>query len=233
MMKKGTNPSQILRIISDVNSRGIYGDIKSEDFKREVINEYNRIYSITSIDTIVANLREDAIIHFQDEYRLYKLPQDNNKVDIIGVKMEDNIIKIVVSQQKGNNGSFNSTSFQKTLEKLKLFYDDNLVEGYFNLLPDELNPKKVNLPYTLDIIIGMTIACGDDVILDVERNIVQCSNGGYLKKIGIVNNDMVDIDYWVNENDKIKNHTYDAVSKCHDFDYIYDKCIKKLIDNGH
>jgi hypothetical protein len=230
-MKKGTNPSQILRLIYNIKDKNPSLVISSNEFKNEVIDEYNRIYSISSIDTIVSNLREDAILHFQDEYKLIKLPQDNNKVDIMGAKLVDGQIKIIVSQQKGNNGSFNSTSFQKTLEQLQLFYDKKLVKKYFNLLPDNLNPDKINVPYDLFIIIGMTIACGDDVVLDKKRNIVKCSNGNYLRKMGIINNDMVDLDHWIVNQDKVKNHTYDAVSKCHDFNYIYEKCISKLIND--
>jgi hypothetical protein len=40
--------------------------------------------------------------------------------------------------------------------------------------------------------------------------------------------DMIDIDLWVTNHDKIKHHKYDAVSKCCDFDEIYNKCIEKL-----
>ncbi len=69
-MKKGTNPSQILRLIYNIKDKNPSLVISSNEFKNEVIDEYNRIYSISSIDTIVSNLREDAILHFQDEYKL-------------------------------------------------------------------------------------------------------------------------------------------------------------------
>lgn len=232
-MKKGTNPAQILRVICKIKDKHPSIDFNSTIFKSKVVDEYNRIYGISSVDTMISILREDAIIHFQDQLKLFRLPQDNNKVDIMGVKQENGMIKIVISQQKGNNASFNSTSHQKTLEKLRSFYDNKLVETYFYLLPDHLNPIKVKLPYSLDIVVGMTIANGDDSILDSDRNIILSSNGNYLKKMGIVKHDMVDIDYWVINHKKIKDHTYDAVSKCYDFDYIYEKCINKLITNGY
>ena len=140
---------------------------------------------------------------------------------------------MIVSQQKGNNSSFNSTSYQKTLEKLQFFHDNKLIENYFHLLPDELNPNKNNLPYHIEIIIGMTIAVGNPTILDEKRNIILYSNNDYLCKLGIINHDIMDIDYWIINQEKIKNHNYDAISKCCDFDYVYEKCIQKLINDGY
>jgi len=227
-MKKGTNPFQIIMIIQDLLDNNSDLDITEPQFKVMVENRYNEIYGVTSKETMAANLREDAIIEHQEDYKLVKLPQDGNKVDIMGAKIENGVVSLIVSQQKGNNASFNSTSFQKTLEKLKEFYDNKKVEQYFDLLPDELNPTLNGLPYSLEVIIGMAIACGQSQTLDSERNIKLFSNGEYLEKMGIHSYDMVDITLWVTNHDKIKNHKYDAVSKCCDFDEIYNKCIEKL-----
>ena len=227
-MKKGTNPSQILMIMSDIISENPDIVITSPPFKEMVIDRYNKIYGVTSKDTIIANLREDAMIHHQEELTLVKLPQDGNKVDILGVKVVDNIIKFVVSQQKGNNASFNSTSFQKTLEKLQSFIDNSLVEKYFHLLPENLNPNICGLNYEVEVIIGMTIACGDTTILDPKRNIKMYSGSDYLEKMGIVSYDMVDMDMWVISQSKIKNHSYNAISKCCDFEEIFNKCVEKF-----
>lgn len=227
-MKKGTNPSQILTIMYDIISENPSIIITDPSFKKMVIDGYNKIYGITSKDTIIANLREDAMIHHQEELILVKLPQDGNKVDILGFKVVDNIIKFVVSQQKGNNASFNSTSFQKTLEKLQSFIDDSLIEKYFHLLPENINPNICGLNYEVEVIIGMTIACGDTEIIDDERNIKMYSGSNYLEKMGIVSYNMVDMDMWVITQDNIKNHSYDAISKCCDFDEIFNKCIEKI-----
>lgn len=223
-MKKGTNPAELLMIMYNIMSE----NPNSVPTKEMVINRYNNLYSAASKATIIANLREDAMIHHQEELILVKLPQDGNKVDILGVKVVDNTIKFVVSQQKGNNSSFNSTSFQKTLEKLQSFIDNSLVEQYFHLIPENLNPTICGLNYEVEVIIGMTIACGDTVILDDERNIKMYSGSNYLKKMGIVSYHKVDMDEWVINQDKIKNHSYDATSKCCDFDEIYNKCIEKI-----
>lgn len=227
-MKKGTNPSQILMIIIDIISENNDIEVTSEKFKNKVINRYNSVYSTTSKDTIIANLREDAMIYHQEEMFLTKLPQDGNKVDILGAKIVNNCVKIVISQQKGNNASFNSTSFQKTLEKLQYFFDNSLVEQYFNLLPEHLNPNICGLNYEVEVIIGMTIAFGESIILDKERNIKMYAGENYLKKMGICSYSMIDLDMWCINNNKIKNHSYDAISKCCDFDEIYNKCIEKI-----
>lgn len=227
-MKKGTNPAQVLMIMFDIISKNHDVVITSPLFKEMVMNRYNDIYGVTSKDTIIANLREDAIIHHQEELFLVKLPQDGNKVDIMGATIIDNIIKLVVSQQKGNNASFNSTSFQKTLEKLQSFIDNSLIEQYFHLLPENLNPNICKLNYEVEVIIGMTIACGESVILDNKRNIKMYSGSEYLEKMGIISYDMVDIDMWVITQDKIKNHSYDAISKCCDFEEIFNKCVEKF-----
>lgn len=227
-MKKGSNPAQILIIMRDIISENPTIVLTSQRFKEMVINRYNKIYGVTSKDTIIANLREDAMIYHQEEMTLVKLPQDGNKVDILGVKVVGNIIKFVISQQKGNNASFNSTSFQKTLEKLQSFIDNSLVEQYFHLLPENFNPNICGLDYEVEVIIGMTIACGDTVILDNERNIKMCSGSNYLEKMGIVSYTKVDIDDWVITQDKIKNHSYDAISKCCDFNEIFNECIDKI-----
>jgi CRISPR/Cas system endoribonuclease Cas6 (RAMP superfamily) len=51
--------------------------------------KYNEIYFQTSKDTIISNLREDAMVEFQEERFITKLPQDNNKVDLMAVKIID------------------------------------------------------------------------------------------------------------------------------------------------
>jgi hypothetical protein len=101
-----------------------------------------------------------------------------------------------------------------------------LVEQYFHLIPENLNPNICGLNYEVEVIIGMTIACGDTKILDDERNIKLYSGSDYLEKMGIFSYDMIYMDNWIINQDRIKNHLYDAVSKCCDFDEVFNKCIE-------
>ena len=71
-MKKGTNPAQIFLIIDKLKKNNPNLDITELMFKYKVIDEYNNVYSISSKDTIISNLREDAIINFQDNLHLIK-----------------------------------------------------------------------------------------------------------------------------------------------------------------
>ena len=86
-MKKGATPAQIFGIMYDLVEMGFI--VKNDqDFKNLVIKKYNEIYCQTSKDTIISNIREDAMVEFQEERFICKLPQDNNKVDLISVKRE-------------------------------------------------------------------------------------------------------------------------------------------------
>ena len=131
VMKKGATPAQIFGIIYDLMDSG-YIVNNSQNFKDTVIKKYNSIYGQTSKDTVISNLREEAMIEFQEERFICKLSQDKNKVDLMSVKIINNVVSIIVSQQKGNNASFNSTSLSKTLEKLSDFISENKIINYFN-----------------------------------------------------------------------------------------------------
>ena len=231
-MKKGATPAQIFGIMYDLVEMGFI--VKNDqDFKNIVIKKYNEIYCQTSKDTIIANIREDAMVEFQEERFICKLPQDNNKVDLISVKIIDNIVSIIVSQQKGNNSSFNSTSLSKTLEKLSEFITENKVKKYFYLLPDELNPTVNGMDYNVEVIIGMFSAVGGTTKTKNGRDIRFTSNDEYLRLMGIISNDIICLDYWVVNKFKNLNHEYKAIDNCCNFDYIYDRCIQKLLTNGN
>ena len=230
-MKKGASPAQILEIIQELITEG--KSVYSDDIKLKVMERYNSIYSQDSKDTKIANLREDAMVHFQDDRFIIKLPQDNNKVDLMAAKIENDIVDIRISQQKGNNASFNSTSLAKTIDSLSDFVIKDKVKNYFNLLPDHLNPNINNLEYKVDVIIGMFLAEGKTVKSKDGVDIKFMSNDDYLRFMGIINNDIVDLDYWVVEQFKSVNHSYDAVNICENFNTIYDKCLNLLKSDGN
>jgi hypothetical protein len=228
-IKKGASPAQIIEIIQRLIDGGV--DINSDGFKMTVISTYNSVYSKTSKDTIIANLRENAMIEFQEDRLIVKLPQDNNKVDLMSVKIIDGIIDIRISQQKGNNASFNSSSLSNTLSCIANFIHEEKVCSYFNLLPDNLNPIKTNLPYKVEVIIGMVLACGENKIEKNGNTIKVMSNDEYLSYMGITNIGICEIDYWVIKELRKRNHEYDAVDKCENFDIIYDKCVNMILND--
>lgn len=229
-VKKGASPAQIIEIIETLLDGG--ADVNSNDFKTNVITMYNSIFGKTSKDTIVANLREDAMIEFQENRVIIKLPQDNNKVDLVSIKIIDGVIDIRVSQQKGNDASFNSSSLKNTLDGLVSFIDEDKSRQYFHLFPDHLNPLKTNLPYNVDVFIGMFLACGEgDKKTKNGGKIKIMTNDDYLSYMGITTKDICELDYWVNKQLKNRNHSYDAVDKCENFDIIYNKCLE-LVLNG-
>jgi hypothetical protein len=51
--------------------------------------------------------------------------------------------------------------------------------------------------------------------------------------MGIISNDIICLDYWVVSKFKNLNHEYKAIDNCCNFDYIYDRCIQKLLTNGN
>ena len=226
-MKKGTSPAQIFEIIEKLLEEGC--SVKSKQLKKLVIERYNEIYSQSSKDTIIANLREDAMVKHQEDRIIFKLPQDNNKVDLMAVKIENGVVSIRVSQQKGNNSSFNSTSLSKTMDMLSDFINNDKIKNYFNLLPNDLNPEVNSLPYNVEIVIGMFLAEGQTTKKGNRVDINFISNNDYLKFMGIFNHNIVDLDYWVVKELKTRNHSYDAVAICSNFDDVYDKCINKLV----
>jgi hypothetical protein len=225
-MKKGTSPATVMTLIYE----GLELGLTEDKLKKSVINRYNQIYSVQSRDTIIANLREDAIVEHQEEMIIRKLPQDNNKVDFIAVKIENNRLKIVISQQKGNNASFNSTSLSKTLEKLSELVRQKKYTQYFNLLPDEYNPLITNMEYDIKVIVGFTLACGSTNYIYDEVTIPFLCGKDYLNEIGIYSKSMIDLDYWVLKQEKIKKHEYNAIDNCCDFNIIYDACLTKILN---
>lgn len=228
-IRKGASPAQIIEIIQTLNDGNI--NITSLDFKMNVIGMYNSIFSKNSKDTIIANIRENAMVKFQEDRVIMKLPQDNNKVDLIAIKNIDDVIDIRISQQKGNDASFNSSSLSATLSCMSTFKNENRVQSYFHLFPDHLNPIKTNLSYNVDIVIGMFLACGEGKKEKNNDTFKIITNDDYLRYMGIMSKDICDIDYWViNELNK-REHEYDAVDKCNNFDIIYNKCINLILND--
>jgi len=229
-MKKGATPAQIFDIIFQLIEIGY--DLNDNNFRTNVEKKYNQIYSQTSKDTIMSNLREDAMIRFQKERFIVKLPQDKNKVDLMSANINGNVVSLIVSQQKGNNSSFNSTSLSKTLEKLSEFVIKNKIKNYFNLLPDHLNPDLNGLKYEVEVIVGMFSAVGETFKIKNDITIKFLSNNNYLKYMGISDNDIVNLDYWVFNQFKTLNHDYSAIDNCCNFEDIYNKCILIIKNDG-
>ena len=216
---KGASPAQIIEIIRFLVDSGI--KITAPEFKNRVKSKYNDIFSKNSNDTIIANIREDAMLEFQEDRFIIKLPQDNSKVDLMSVKIIDNVVDIRVSQQKGNDASFNSSSLSKTIDSLIKFIETDKITNYFDLLPDHLNPHKNGLTYNVDVVIGMILACGEG-----KKSCIRIiTNNEYLNYMGIFSKDICDIDLWAYKQLKSRNHDYFAVDKCCNFDIIYDRCI--------
>lgn len=228
-VKKGASPAQIIEIIETLLDGG--ANVNSPDFKSNVIVMYNSIFGKASKDTIVANLREDAMVKFQENRVIIKLPQDNSKVDLVSIDIIDGVIDIRVSQQKGNDASFNSSSLSNTLDGLISFIDNDKIRQYFHLFPDHLNPLKTNLPYNVDVIIGMILACGEGSKTKNGREIMIITNDDYLRYMGITTKDVCDLDHWVNKQLKNRNHCYAAVDKCENFDYIYNTCLELVLND--
>ena len=93
-VKKGASPAQLIEIITTLMESG--KEITSTDFKIDVMSIYNTIFSKTSKDTIIANIRENAMVKFQEDRVIIKLPQDTYKVDLMAVKIIDNVVDIRV-----------------------------------------------------------------------------------------------------------------------------------------
>jgi hypothetical protein len=224
---KGASPVQIIEIIESLVNLGL--DINNPEFKHKVITEYNKIFSKTSKDTIIANIRENAMIKFQDDRFIVKLPQDNSKVDLMAVKIINGVVEFRVSQQKGNNASFNTSSLESTLNGLSNFVNEDKIRNYFHLLPENLNPLLNNLPYKVEVIIGMFLACGEGD----KGEFKVITNNDYLEYMGILNKDICEIDYWVHSEFKKRGHEYSAIDKCENFDNIYDKCVNIILNYGN
>jgi hypothetical protein len=229
-MKKGANNQRIFDLIRKGLKFGL--ELNSQDLKDFVITEYNNSYAITSLDTIAANLRENAIIRFQEEMIIRKVEQDGKgSSDLIAAKIVSNKVEIVISQQKGNDASFNSSSKSDTLRKLSKVKNGNY-KDYFRFLPDSLNPDLNGLEYTIDVIIGYTNAFDDKVgtynCKDSDTTIDYYCGDMYLRKLGINKTDMFDIDFWVSNQEKINNHSYDATQKCYNFNESYNNCVKRF-----
>lgn len=222
---KGIAPIQVIEIITLLVDSGT--NITEPEFKDKVISKYNDIFLKNSKDTIIANLREDAMVEFQEDRFITKLPQDNSKVDLMSVKIIDNVVDIRVSQQKGNDASFNSSSLSKTIDSLYNFINGNKIVDYFHLLPEHLNPHKNGLTYNVEVVIGMILACGEGN----KSGIRTITNNEYVNYMGIFSKDICDIDSWASKQLKSRNHEYCAVDKCCNFDIIYDRCINIFLDD--
>lgn len=100
---------------------------------------------------------------------------------------------------------------------------------FFVLLPDTLNPNKNKKKYVIDVCIGMVNACGSNLKLYDNIEVRYLTNNDYLLYLGLEIN-TTQLAFQIENIDKIKNHTYDAVSECCNWDEKYDECLK-LINN--
>jgi hypothetical protein len=227
--KKGADPSIILEILMSMD----LSNLNSEQLRDEVKEKYSSYFSKTSKDTIKAIIREDLIIENQKRRTLIKLPQDLKKLDIMAVNYNENkdVIEISLCQQKGNNASFNSTSESKTLECMSDCLLNETYKEFFNLLPDNLNPNKCGKKYVVDVCIGMVNACGSKIKIKNNVEIKYYTNNEYLSYLGL-DIDIVELAMLIEKNNRIKNHFYDAISECLNWDEIYDKSLNLIKNNG-
>jgi len=225
MVKKGADPSIILEILNNDNVKNLI----EVERKKEVKKKYSEFFGKTSKETIKANLREDVIVNNQKNRFLIKLPQDLKKLDIMAAHYDESndVVKITLSQQKGNNASFNSSSEAKTLECISKCINEKTYVDFFSLLPDDLNPNKNNKKYEIDVCIGMVNACGENVKKYNDVEIKYLTSNNYLSYLGLEVN-TVDIAFDIYYHCKIVEHSYDAISECCNWDYVYNKCKEKL-----
>jgi hypothetical protein len=224
-IKKGADPGIILELLSSDDIVTLSVPEKKEVVKKK----YSEYFGKTSKETMKANVREDIIVKNQKNRFLVKLPQDLKKLDIMAAHLDesDNLIKITFAQQKGNNASFNSSSESKTLESISKCVKNNTYKDFFNLLPDNLNPNINGKKYTVDVCIGMVNACGYNIKVQDNIEIKYLTNNDYLVYLGLELN-TIQIAIQVENHNKIKTHTYDAVSECCNWDEIYDECIIEI-----
>lgn len=227
--KKGADPGIILEILMSTDLSTI-NDNQLHDYVKE---KYSNYFSKTSKETIKAIIREDLIIENQKNRTLIKLPQDLKKLDIMAAnynKSKD-VIEISFCQQKGNNASFNSTSESKTLECMSNCFLMETFKEFFDLLPDNLNPNKCGKKYVVDMCVGMVNACGGKVKTKDNVEIKYHTNNDYLSFLGL-DIDIVELAMLIENSDRIRNHHYDAISECENWDEIYNKCLKLYKING-
>jgi hypothetical protein len=224
-IKKGADPGIILELLSSDDIATLSVPEKKEVVKKK----YSEYFGKTSKETMKANVREDIIVKNKKNRFLVKLPQDLKKLDIMAAHLDesDNLIKITFAQQKGNNASFNSSSESKTLESISKCVKNNTYKDFFNLLPDNLNPNINGKKYTVDVCIGMVNACGYNIKVQDNIEIKYLTNNDYLLYLGLELN-TIQIAIQVENHNKIKTHTYDAVSECCNWDEIYDECIIEI-----
>lgn len=224
-IKKGADPGIILELLSSDDIVTLSVPEKKEVVKKK----YSEYFGKTSKETMKANVREDIIVKNQKNRFLVKLPQDLKKLDIMAAHLDesDDLIKITFAQQKGNNASFNSSSESKTLESISKCVKNNTYKDFFNLLPDNLNPNINGKKYTVDVCIGMVNACGYNIKVQDNIEIKYLTNNDYLVYLGLELN-TIQIAIQVENHNKIKTHTYDAVSECCNWDEIYDECIIEI-----
>ena len=224
-IKKGADDSIIIEIL---NKPGI-NELKSDERKKMVIMLYNDHFGRVSKETKKCNLREAYVKINQKNRFITLLKQDGNKVDIIAAHYDElsDTIFITIAQQKGNSGSFNTSSEEKTIEKI---FD--LIESgdtyFFDMLPDELNPLKTNKKYKLDFIIGFVVACGEKEVTHDKGGVIKYLSGeDYLLYLGLEIT-TTELALQISKDEIILNHSYDAVSECCNFDQKYDECLKVL-----
>jgi hypothetical protein len=226
-IKKGADPGIILEILSS----DIVMSLPNIERKNEVKKRYSEYFGKTSKETMKANFREDIVVKNQKNRFLIKLPQDLKKLDIMAAHLDEvnDMIRISFAQQKGNNASFNSSSESKTLENISKCVLNETYKEFFVLLPDTLNPNKNKKKYVIDVCIGMVNACGSNLKLYDNIEVRYLTNNDYLLYLGLEIN-TTQLAFQIENIDKIKNHTYDAVSECCNWDEKYDECLK-LINN--
>lgn len=225
-INKGADPNVIFEFLLMDNIKSL----KREKRKEQVKMMYSDNFGRTSKSTIKANVREDIVILNQKNRVLVKLPQDLKKLDIMAVNYNNNedIIEITFAQQKGNSGSFNSSSESKTLESIAKCVNDGTIINFFDLIPnDNLNPNKCGKKYRIDVCIGMVNACGNKKKYQDGVEIKYLSNNDYLLYLGLEIS-IVQLALQVERHSKVLSHTYDAISECSNWDSIYDECENEL-----
>jgi hypothetical protein len=228
-IKKGADPGIILDILFSDNVKLLSPPEK----KIEVKKKYSEHFGKTSKETMKANVREDVVVKNQKNRFLVKLPQDLKKLDIMAASIDktNDLIRITFAQQKGNNASFNSSSESKTLENISKCILTHSYQNFFNLLPDSLNPIKNKKKYVIDVCIGMVNACGCNLKIYNNVEFRYLTNNDYLLYLGLEIN-TTQLAFQIENQDKIKNHTYDAISECCNWDEIYDECVNLIENDG-
>ena len=222
-INKGTDKGMLLEILMNDDLR----NLSELNRLNEVKKAYNNILGKTSKETVKGYVREDIIVLNKKNRFITKLPQDLKKLDLMVAHKDGDEIIISLIQLKGQNSSFNSTSEPKTLESMSDCYNKKTYTDFFELLPDDLNPNINNKKYKVDMVIGMVNATGEKIKENNGVKIKYLSGDKFLLYLGL-EIDTIDLANQINNDTRVINHTYDAVSKTDDWYDVYKKCLEKL-----